>query len=634
MVLFALALASPAAATVRYVSPTGLAGNSGTTSGSPWSMAQANSALQPGDVCMVLPGTYSTSINPAVAGTGNAARITYVGNLANPSAAVVPSIQPSKAYISVKGIKSTSMIVLAYPARFDSIYKCVGGGLQFQAAKYSVIASNTINGTVAFLANGGLPCYSSQNLDPACFANTEYDTLRANHIDLGIIEPGSRSFEFKAWTQHCLIDSNVVVGTFSDNGSQLADGGIAVVSYNSYLQTFRDNRWQFEALNNHHNYPNTTWDAFYLRDSLNTTTFQRDTILAGVNTPDPYMIRCAMSASGSFPGGVRAVTLLNCVIRVKGDLMWQGGFDNWTIDGCVMQSKLGSPFLMLSTWNGSKVRHSTFWGSGEAFRLEGPGAGNNMVGTGNEITSNIFYSQNAGTLSGYGGVTMWKDNTSNFTSNNNLFFAPQFTSSIGDLSIVWSGYFGSKPGVGQPWYNKNGQDAASKAGSPAFVDSSWATFDPRIRTGSPAIGLGLGGTDAGAVPFSAGGADVTPPAAVTDLAASNVQATTLLLGWTAPGNDGTVGLASAYDLRRSTSPITTANFASATPLSPQPTPLIAGSPQTYVVTGLTGGTTYYFAIKTRDGMGNWSALSNIPTTTTTLVDATPPAAIKDLGATP
>ena len=39
--------------------------------------------------------------------------------------------------------------------------------------------------------------------------------------------------------------------------------------------------------------------------------------------------------------------------------------------------------------------------------------------------------------------------------------------------------------------------------------------------------------------------------------------------------------------------------------SPRP----AGQPESFVVTGLTGGTTYYFAIKAIDEVGNGSGLS-------------------------
>jgi len=632
MALTAVLLATPAIATVRYVSPLGSSSTDGLSVGAAWSMSKANASLVAGDVAIVLAGTYATSINPANSGTTVTSRISYVGSLATPGNTIVPSIQLSSSYISVKGFKSNATVVVASPAQFDSVSYCEMASIGFWGAKHSMVSRNLILGDVRFLANAGLPCYTSQNLDVNCRVNSEYDTLRSNRINVGTILPGDRSFEFKAWTQHCLIDSNRVTGTFADG--PLADGGVAMVSYNSYFQTFKDNRWEFEATSNHHNYPNTQWDAFYLRDSLHTTVFLRDTILAGINTPEPYTIRCTMSASGSFPSSVRDISLLDCVFRVKGDIYWQNGFKGWTIDGCVLQSKGGIPLNEMSDWTDSKLRHSTLWASGQPFRIEGSSTGTRFKGTTNEISSNIFYSTNAGALGNYGGVAMFKESTTGFISNNNLFFSPTFTSSPGDRSIVWAGYYGSKPGTGQPWSNLNGQDKLSRYGSPMFVDSSWASFEPKLRTGSPAIGIGVGGSDAGAVPFNPAGADGTPPAAVTDLAPSNAAATTMLLTWTAPGDDNRTGLATSYDLRRSTSPINSTNFASAVVLIPQPTPALAGTAQSYVVTGLTNGTTYYFAIKTRDEMGNWSGISNIASLNTLAVDTTAPGTIMDLTASP
>ena len=52
--------------------------------------------------------------------------------------------------------------------------------------------------------------------------------------------------------------------------------------------------------------------------------------------------------------------------------------------------------------------------------------------------------------------------------------------------------------------------------------------------------------------------DAVPPAAVSDLAVSGSSLTSIDLSWTAVGDDGLVGTASSYDLRSSTSPITTA----------------------------------------------------------------------------
>src|SRR5262249_19238246 len=96
-------------------------------------------------------------------------------------------------------------------------------------------------------------------------------------------------------------------------------------------------------------------------------------------------------------------------------------------------------------------------------------------------------------------------------------------------------------------------------------------------------------------------ADVTPPAAVTDLAAGAVTATGIALSWTAPGADGNTGTAASYDLRYSTAgPISEATWAVATQVTGEPAPLVAGSTQAFTVTGLDCGTRYYFALKTSD----------------------------------
>jgi len=88
------------------------------------------------------------------------------------------------------------------------------------------------------------------------------------------------------------------------------------------------------------------------------------------------------------------------------------------------------------------------------------------------------------------------------------------------------------------------------------------------------------------------------------------------LGWTAPGDNGTLGTASSYDLRYSTSPINDeAGFDAATPLSGEPAPKTAGSAETFIASGLPGETPLYFALKTADDGGNLSGLSNVPQVT-------------------
>ncbi|HVO76547.1 MAG TPA: fibronectin type III domain-containing protein [Candidatus Bathyarchaeia archaeon] len=125
--------------------------------------------------------------------------------------------------------------------------------------------------------------------------------------------------------------------------------------------------------------------------------------------------------------------------------------------------------------------------------------------------------------------------------------------------------------------------------------------------------------------------DKTPPADVTDLAAHTVTATSMMLTWTAPGDDGMVGTAERYDIRFSVDWIGTATWVTASRASNVPLPRQAGRADTFVVTGLSPGTGYYFALKTADKVPNWSALSNIVRRmTAVLPDTVPPAAVTDL----
>jgi hypothetical protein len=118
----------------------------------------------------------------------------------------------------------------------------------------------------------------------------------------------------------------------------------------------------------------------------------------------------------------------------------------------------------------------------------------------------------------------------------------------------------------------------------------------------------------------------------TSIGAVPASAASITLSWTAPGDDGNVGTATTYDVRYSTSPITNANWNSATQATGEPTPSAAGTAESFTITGLNANTTYYFAIKTADETPNWSTISNIATATTS--DTVAPSAIADLSARP
>ena len=97
------------------------------------------------------------------------------------------------------------------------------------------------------------------------------------------------------------------------------------------------------------------------------------------------------------------------------------------------------------------------------------------------------------------------------------------------------------------------------------------------------------------------------------------------LRWISVGDDSLSGVAAAYDLRMSESPITAANWSEATALSGLPAPLASGTTQQVVVRGLTPGAIAYFALRVRDDAGNWSGVSNVVRWAGAL-DEAPPAA--------
>jgi len=117
--------------------------------------------------------------------------------------------------------------------------------------------------------------------------------------------------------------------------------------------------------------------------------------------------------------------------------------------------------------------------------------------------------------------------------------------------------------------------------------------------------------------------DSVAPVAIADLTVQNPSDNSIELKWTAPGDDGNTGTAASYDIRYYTS-ITDSNWDSAIPLTNEPKPEAAGTPQSITVSGLTPETTYYFAIKTSDEVPNTSNLSNFAVGTPGSNDTTAP----------
>lgn len=116
-------------------------------------------------------------------------------------------------------------------------------------------------------------------------------------------------------------------------------------------------------------------------------------------------------------------------------------------------------------------------------------------------------------------------------------------------------------------------------------------------------------------------ADTIDPGIPVGLRVIKANSTSVILRWIASGDDGGTGIATAYDLRYSTSPIAPNDltaFLSATRVtlpSVVPGPVQPGAPQEALVAGLNGGQAYYFALKAIDEMGRTSPQAAVATYT-------------------
>ncbi|MDD5011667.1 MAG: hypothetical protein PHQ00_06050, partial [Phycisphaerae bacterium] len=135
-------------------------------------------------------------------------------------------------------------------------------------------------------------------------------------------------------------------------------------------------------------------------------------------------------------------------------------------------------------------------------------------------------------------------------------------------------------------------------------------------------------------------ADSTNPANIEDLKAAAISSSVIRLSWTAPGDDGLKGRATAYyigfikssDIEELSFEKFTGGEEDVTIIENPFLPSEGATPETYLVEELEADTSYCFAIRSVDDAENYSNLSNVVCTST--VDANAPAAATNLALAP
>ena len=148
-----------------------------------------------------------------------------------------------------------------------------------------------------------------------------------------------------------------------------------------------------------------------------------------------------------------------------------------------------------------------------------------------------------------------------------------------------------------------GAGAADSVDVTGLPEGSTTWFALRVfdRAGNPSA---VSNSDSARVPGQA-------PAAIADLRVLAVTETTVVLTWTAPGDDGNVGRPQSYRIACSTAPLDSSGFDAAPFQLQRPAFKDAGSAETTLVAGLVPGRRWRFAVKAIDRAQTASPISNV-----------------------
>ncbi len=400
-----------------------------------------------------------------------------------------------------------------------------------------------------------------------------------------------------------------------------------------------DNKWTY----NDSLPPGSGTQGFLWRDALQNNTFRRDTLIChaartGANSLWAQLIGSGNNDQAHLADDGYANVWTNCYFKSDMARTDYGSFfvykfwprDSFAYNVVACSTGVAMPALFINGAGGGNtggpyVGHNTFFnkGLGGAVWMRAYAdldCASSWVGP-LTFKDNILYTGSTSTGSSGYALNLKLRNDYAVWSDYNLFAHYGGSGSRSVLAGYCTGTQATRT-VGENGSRcaTQGRDCNSLYGSPMFVDSLWANFTGIIdTTTSAAFHAGSNGSDIGAK--SSGAGDVTAPSAVSDLTAILATSGSVQLQWTAPGDNAATGTAAGYDLRYSHALITSGNFGSALSVSTA-APAVAGTVTTATVYGLGAGTTYYFALKTRDKEGNTSAISNVVSARTTTYGGT------------
>ncbi len=586
-IALAMLCAVPVLAADKWVSPSGTtAWGSANSSATPASLATANANASAGDRVFLLPGTYSTEIAPANSGTSGS-RIVFMGANGDTTGVSVTGVNlTASSYVTVKWVRSSgwftcrSTSLTTYPASDSLYFARFLGGCDISGSHLLVLSrcafgqGNTLgNGSFVVGMGGGLK-----------------RTSRASITDVQVFLGGEAADATNGGGNHAFVAARMMDCSFTRLqmnaylSATWATGQVPIVIYGMNGCAFTDTRFDLKNVS-------TIANAYqmYLREGCNFSSFSRCSLTVNPSSTNTTNLTFSASGDSSGPYHQYSLSFDSCYFRATGIARTQ-----------------------------SYMRRATF--THNVFDLGGDGLRFNFAGADVEALDSLVFEHN--TCYTTSGMFLDQDGTriSNAKIRYNIFALSAATTwsiidanerdTIDDYNLYYTPTAADsskcvQPGGGSPigvgpsstWCTSDGLGCHSRFANPGFANVANHDFTPAW----------MGYAHGAAWPDCYVGA-VYPQGAV-----SNLQATAyrngFTLGWTAPGTNGEA--VAQYVIKYSTSVITAANFDGLTTTVTPPTPLAGGMPQTACIDGLPQNTLYYFALKSIDGCGNVSLMSNV-----------------------
>lgn len=606
LALALLLLATPAWGATYWVSPTGSAGASGAdSSANAKSLAWAVSSAPDGSVIRFKSGTYSTGITNPNGGTASQ-RVYYYGFENDPTAVSVAGIDfGTSDYVTVKWLMTHNDLDMSAAfdgAVWDSVVKV---RVTNTTTGINLMGDDSVMDSVTVVSGVQADGFQSKFL--MAYETGTATTLRNRvtnstfNVTVNVGSTGGCFIIGMAGGRNHVYANN----TFNIN-VQAVDGYFFPLGmYRSHYGSFQGNAWNIvytpaiSSANGIIMHRDTSSFNRHFRNTYNITGTAQNNLAnwtnsgsASASTSNNYFGFNVWKSSGTpfaVQNGMRSDTLESNVFVVSSGQ----AFDD--------KGSAGQNFSNVI------MRHNTFYGTTNPIVDLSP-----MTASGtNRFVSNLVYSTSA---NGSTALVAMPAASGVFDSAG-TFFARGGTPSA---YLSYGGVTGT-PGSGGNY----GISGKAVSGSPRFVDSTFATFDAGIsQTGyadnvkAPSLQDGFSGVYSDSIGGQTGTSNLVPPDAITLLRITDATPTAVSLRWESPADDGSTGAATSYDVRYSTSAITSGNWASATQATGEPSPSPAGTTENMTVTGLAAATTYHFAVKSADDFSNISDLSNVPDTTT------------------